>query len=563
MNHKVIGNNKEFAVKLLEALKILADPVKATLGPDGQPILIEKGDRVIMTKDGVSVAESIEVEDPVLNAMIQAIKESARKTNDLVGDGTTGAIVLTEAIIRNSIKYVSAGLITPQTLVNQIKECLPGVIKYLKSKSRKISNENDIRYVALISANNDKEIADKVTEAVVMAGEDGLLQLEDGSTTGIVVSKTEGYQINRGWSIHQDYAPRMMTNTLKQEVLFNNLPNILLYNGDMTDFTEFAEILKAHNKIDEYQKSAEYKQLVVIAHSFSGQIRQMTADNMAMNGLPVMLVETEMMGTPQSRIYLLDDLAVFSGGKVVQSGDIRSIIVRGNGPTNKKIQEGFLGTCGKIRQLKGTTTFYEGIGTDEAKIELVDIIKKQAEDCKSVWDKNLHRQRIAKLVDGIVCIEVGGTTELEIKERKDRVEDSLNATRAAIKEGVVAGGGVALMRWKCETTDMNCGQKVMSESLKSPLCQIISNTGQSPDSILYMISEKEYDYGYDALNKTMVDDVFKAGIIDPYLVVKTALENAVSISCEMLRGGGYCISKKGNTPSQQLVDGLSQPEQNI
>lgn len=536
---------RDWADISLSAVRQLAEPVKATLGPDGLPILLEQiGKPPLITKDGVTVSNSIYVDDPVFNTIIQAVKEASARTGELVGDGTTTAVVLTEALIEKGFQFIKAGLITPQALVREIKELIPGVIEYLQSIGRPINNEDEIRRVASISSNSDVEIAEKVTEAMARCGKDGLFELVQGSGPGIEVIQKEGYQVGKGWSRHKDYAPLMITDPLSQAIVFSNNPSILLYNGEINDPSEFGEFILAFNQVDTALNQAyNMSQIVVVAHQFSGQIRQMVADNWQQHGLPIMLVETEQMGPPMTRIYLLDDLAAYTGGQVIQQGHLKEVIERVM-PTRNKIKDGTLGKCESVRQMKAHTTFDGGQGNQEGILNHVQVIRKQMEIADARWDANIHRMRMARLTNGLVVIEVGGMTELEMKERRDRVDDAVQATRAAMKEGIVPGGGVALLRCSEQLPVLmpgSYGVKVLEHMLQAPIRQIIKNGGESPDKILTKIPVVPSFGGYDALNGKIVESMFEAGIIDPFLVVKTSFEHAISIGCEILRGGGYVV----------------------
>jgi chaperonin GroEL len=550
---KVIGNKADFMEKVIKAVETIATPVKATLGPDGLPILLQREKTPLITKDGVTVAKSIVHDDPVFNTMIQAIREASERTNEEVGDGTTTAVVLVESLIKEGMKFIKADLITPQALVREIKACVPSIISQLDNMSKKIESEEEIKYVAMISSNSDKEIAERVTEAVVKAGADGVTSIEPGSGAFINVKTIGGFQIGKGWGAHKEHALKMLSASGKQEISFGNTPALLCYNGEITDIGEFGEFLMAFNEIDENNPvRSKVSQLVVIAHSFGHQIRQMVADNFAVNGLPVMLVETESWSTENSKVLLLHDLAVITGGKVVQHGNIRSLI-----KDKTTVDDDALGCCDKVVQVKGLTTFYGGEGSKESVLEHVELVRKQMADAEHPWDEGVHRKRIARLLGGITVLECGGITPLEIKEKMDRVTDAVSATRAALKGGVVPGGGKALLNCVSDMLCVSCGAKVMRNVLLSPIRQIIMNTGESPDIIVgQLLKDPTVTYGYDALNRTMVDDMFKSGIIDPLLVVKTAFNNAVSIGCEMLRGGGYVVYKKDGAtadPEEQMA----------
>jgi len=540
MSAKKIGNSNAFRKAAIRALNILATPVKQTLGPDGLPILIQReGLPPLSTKDGVTVAESISVACPVHNTIIHAIKESAQKTNEYAGDGTTSAIVLTEAIVLESLKYIQANQITPQKVALELEYSAVEVVDYLNSISSKVVSNNEILAVASISANGEREVAEKVVEAIDWAGEDGVITLEDGWTRGITVRRIEGYRMGTGFSKHEVYGPKLIMDKERQESQLENA-NILLYDGVMSDWNELGKFLIDMANPRSSQPMLE--PIVIVAHEYSGTVRDKVSEHVALAGLPIILAQTELLGTPNSKIHLLKDLAVLSGGKVISHGKLSSLVDKDTGEVDKS----FLGKCQKIIQTKNDTTFFDGSGLAEDVEKHKKSIKKQISDHDSEFDKNLHRARIGKLVGGIIIVGVGGTTSLEMKERKDRVEDSLNATRAAILEGIVPGGGVALFGASTDlfggsNVDLNIGRQVLRDALRYPLRQIVTNTGISPDVVVDRVLNDEGVVGYDARKKEYSLDMIADGIIDPLRVVKAAFENALSIAIAILKGGGYCV----------------------
>lgn len=542
-NAKYIADREVFTEHLLSAVESLAAPVKATLGPDGLSILIERSkDNPILTKDGVTVADSINLSDPIENVIAQTIKEAAKKTNEAVGDGTTSAIVLTEAILKAGFKQINAGMVSPQKLVREIKEHIPVILDFLNKNARPISKEDEIKNVAMISSNSDEMIASAVAEAVIRAGVDGLLNLEPGQSEGIEIEQTSGYQVGKGWSVHKDHASKMITNKIRQDIMFDCGPEVLLYDGELNDTAIFLNIVNAFNGLDQVAQIAHTPgQLVIVAHSFSGGVRQLVAEMMNANTLSVMLVETEQMGSPSTMVLMLDDLAAYLSGKVIRSGHLGEIYNTQvlNGPIT--MVPGILGKCTSVCQSKSSTVFNNEEPNQDLLQDQILVIKKQIDDSKSMWDKNIHRRRLARLVDGMVAVKVGGRTNLEMVERKDRVEDALNATRAAQKEGIVLGGGMALFRAVESLGAKDIGATVLKEALVVPLTQIINNCGENPDFVIKTLERSGKLAGYDALKLEIIDDMFANGIIDPLLVVKTSLLNAVSISCELLKGGGFSI----------------------
>jgi len=542
MKARKIGNHAEFYRHALEALRILSDPVKATLGPDGLSILIEReGIPPLSTKDGVTVADSIEVANPILNTMIHAVKEVARKTNETAGDGTTTAIVLVQAIVSEAMKFIRAGQCTPQKIANQIIAAKNEVLESIHGLRRDVTTDTEVMNVAKISCNSDMSIAEKVVEAVESAGKDGVIRIEENDGPEILITRVEGYQIGKGWNAHAEYGPKFITDRMNQTSTLENA-NILLYDGTLSDPNVLAEFLNAFAKV----RSANpgLPSTVIIAHDYSGQVRDVLS-KAASAMTPILLVNTEILGTQNSRIYLLDDLAVLTGGRVVQHGCLGDIVNK----DSQEIKPGWLGKCRKVVQGRNTTTFLGGAGKPEDVVKHTDVIRAQIDGCSSGFDKNIHRARIGKLVEGIVMVQVGGMTDLEMKERKDRVEDALNATRAAVLEGILPGGGTALLQAsKKLRKNQSLGGVALSKALEYPIRQIIMNTGESPDEIVAAILKK--GGGWDAFNRKFVKNMFDSGIIDPYRVVRHGFENAVSIAVEIIKGGGYCVFEKtgGNKP---------------
>ena len=342
-----------------------------------------------------------------------------------------------------------------------------------------------------------------------------------------------------GFSKHEVYGPKLIMDKERQESQLENA-NILLYDGVMSDWNELGKFLIDMANPRSSQPMLE--PIVIVAHEYSGTVRDKVSEHVALAGLPIILAQTELLGTPNSKIHLLKDLAVLSGGKVISHGKLSSLVDKDTGEVDKS----FLGKCQKIIQTKNDTTFFDGSGLAEDVEKHKKSIKKQISDHDSEFDKNLHRARIGKLVGGIIIVGVGGTTSLEMKERKDRVEDSLNATRAAILEGIVPGGGVALFGASTDlfggsNVDLNIGRQVLRDALRYPLRQIVTNTGISPDVVVDRVLNDEGVVGYDARKKEYSLDMIADGIIDPLRVVKAAFENALSIAIAILKGGGYCV----------------------
>lgn len=561
---RIIGNAKQFRRAALKALDIIAAPVKATLGPDGSSILIDReGADPLSTKDGVTVANSINVPDPVLNTLITAIKQAAQKTNEYAGDGTTTAIVLAEAVLREGLKYINTDIISSQKLAVQLKNLEPIVLQKLDEISTPIDSETDALHVAMISCNGDAEVAEKVMEAIDIAGRDGVIKLEEHDGRGIVIQKSEGYRIENGWGNHNAYGYAFIKDRANQETVLTNA-YVLCYDGMLTDEQILTDKLKQLAE----PSGGLAKNILIVAHGFSGQVRQLMAA-CASQMAPILLLETRIEGTENSKLLQMEDLSVVVGAKMIKGFETP----KNSDGTDSPPLDLFtvLGRCDKIVQTKKETLFYDGAGTSEEVQKQVDVIKRQIQDLTNEHDRSKYRGRIGRLVGGLVIVKVGGTTPLETKERKDRVEDALNATRAAILEGIVPGGGISLLTIANKMDETNIGSQVLKDALKEPIKQIARNSGESPDVVANRV-DWQNGGGFDARNLVYVTDMIKAGIVDPLRVAKTSFSNALSIAIEILKGGGFSVRlhqsqmsqssmMPGVDPAEQFVTGL--PGDNI
>lgn len=538
---KLIGNDKQFRQAALKALDVLSSCVSSTMGPDGASILIDRGPDYppISTKDGVTVALNISLKDPVLNTFVRAIKEGAERTVATAGDGTTATILLTNAFVVESLKFVRAGQISAQKLALQLKNLEGQIIEKLDSMKRDIKTEEEILNVAMISANGDAEVAEKVVEAVDSAGRDGVISIEECDSQDISVVRIEGFKLDTGWGKHEAYGSLFVTDPGRQEVVLENC-DVLLYDGNLQDYNELAIGLVA--LAEKRGKGGALKPTAIVAHNFGGQVRDLISQQVAKLRLPITLIQTRMAGTVGSQLQWLDDLSVLLKCKIIRHGDMGNI----SNPVGIALDE-YVGKCGKIVQTRNSTTFFGGAGTSEEIQSHVSVIKRQMADFESEFDRSLYRARIGRLVNGIVVVKCGGQSDLAMKERKDRVEDAINATRAAILEGILPGGGTALLAISktLKSQGSALGREVFSRALQYPCRQIAENSGESPDvvvdTIVRMHSLDTPNPGFDARNLVYVDDLFAAGIIDPLRVVKTAFLNALSIAIEILKGGGYSV----------------------
>ena len=523
---------------ILKAIDILATPVKRTLGPEGLPILLQREQQSpLNTKDGVTVAKSICVEEPDINCVIEAIKEAAIKTNELVGDGNTTAILLAEGFIREGFKLIEMDMIKPQELVGLMAEKTKEIVQQLKDITVQLEDEKQRLGVALISSNNDQEIAEKVTEALDRAGEDGVITCDEGTSSEIELLHVEGFQLDSGFHKIGSAGFEFITHPDRQMGICEN-PHILMYNGELNDVNDLANFLVKHTNNGKDVPPG----IVIIAHEFSGPVLGMAISNRQQH-FPIFLVKTPVVGSKffASRPLILKDLSAFLGGEVVPPGEHAFA----NITKIDNYSERFLGTCSKMEISKDTSTFFEGGGEEEEKKIYLQSLKKQHKDATSDWDKDLVKQRIGRMVDGIVVIYSGGRTELEMKEKKDRIEDALNATKAAIQEGVLPGGGCALNYVKDLLGD-GLLDLYFKKVLTYPIRQIYENAGLQTDVILTKIDKRKKDdvyFGYDVKKRKFVDNMLEAGVIDPFKVTKFALYNAVSIATQMLISGGIVSHK--------------------
>ncbi len=497
--------------KLKSGVDKLANAVKVTLGPKGRNVILDKKfGAPTITKDGVSVAREIELKDPIENMGAQLVKEVASKTADDAGDGTTTATVLTQAIFTQGLKNVAAGA-NPMDLKRGIDKAVAVVVENLKGQSKTISSSNEIAQVATISANNDQEIGKMIANAMDKVGKDGVITVEEAKGTETEVKTVEGMQFDRGY-----LSPYFVTNTEKMEAELEN-PYILIYDKKISAMKELLPILESVVQTG--------KPLVIISEDVDGEALATLVVNKIRGALKIAAVKAPGFG--DRRKAMLEDIAILTGGTVVSEE-------RGFKLENTTLE--FLGTAEKINIDKDNTTIVNGAGKKEDIQGRIGQIKSQIENTTSDYDKEKLQERLAKLSGGVAILYIGAATEVEMKEKKDRVDDALHATRAAVQEGVVAGGGVALIRAvdslgeiETENEDQATGINIVKLALEAPLRTIVQNAGSEGSVIIQKIREEKGDYGYNARSDKF-ENLFAAGVIDPTKVTRLALENAASIA---------------------------------
>lgn len=500
---------------LLSGIDQLANAVKVTLGPKGRNVMLSKSfGAPAVTKDGVSVAKEIELEDPYENMGAQMAKEVASKTADIAGDGTTTATVLAQAIAKEGLKNVAAGA-NPMDLKRGLDSAVTSIVAALEESSKKVNGKAEIAQVATISANNDEEIGNLIADAMERVGEDGVITIEESKTAETTLDVVEGMQFDRGY-----LSPYFATDT---EKMVANLENaaILLYDKKISNMKDILPILEGVAKSG--------RPLLIIAEDVDGEALATLVVNKLRGSLKVAAVKAPGFG--DRRKAMLEDIAILTGGLVVSE------------ETGAKLDEvgpEVLGTAKTVTIDKDNTTIVEGAGESDAISGRVGLIRSQIEDTTSEYDREKLQERLAKLAGGVAVINVGAATEVEMKEKKDRVDDALAATRAAVEEGIVAGGGVALIRAATsvdieaiENHDQKLGAQIILKATEAPLRQIVTNAGLEGSVIVNKVKELEGSNGYNA--KTDVyEDLLAAGVIDPAKVTKSALKNAASIAALVL-----------------------------
>lgn len=532
----------KFDIESRDALKrgvdALANAVKVTLGPKGRNVVIEKSfGAPHVTKDGVSVAKEIELEDKVENMGAQMVKEVASKTNDIAGDGTTTATVLAQAIVREGLKNVAAGA-NPMDLKRGIDKAVTAVVENLKSQSQEVGDSTDkVKQVASVSANNDETIGALIAEAFGKVGKEGVITVEEAKGIDTTVDVVEGMQFDRGYQ-----SPYFVTNPEKMLAELEN-PYILLVEKKISSMKELLPVLEP---IAQGGKS-----LLIISEEVEGEALATLVVNKLRGSLKIAAVKAPGFG--DRRKAMLEDIAILTGGQVISEEQ---------GFTMENISLDMLGTAEKVSIDKDNTTIVNG-GGEESKIKgRVNQIKAQMETTTSDYDREKLQERLAKLAGGVAVLYVGAASEVEMKEKKDRVDDALHATRAAVEEGIVAGGGVALVRAIAAlenltgiNSDETTGIKIVRRAIEEPLRQIVANAGGEGSVIVAKVAEGQGDFGYNAKTDEYVN-MLEAGIIDPTKVTRVALENAASVSGMLLTTECVITEVKKDEPAMPMGGGM-------
>ncbi len=522
---KLIVYNTDARASLKAGVDKLANAVKVTLGPKGRNVILEKKfGAPTVTKDGVSVAKEIELDDPIENMGAQMVREVASKTSDIAGDGTTTATVLAQAIYREGLKNVTAGA-NPMDLKRGIDLAVTKVIEYLKSISRDVEGRNEIAQVGAISANNDKSIGELIADAMEKVGKDGVITVEESKSAETVLDVVEGMQFDRGY-----ISPYFVTDTESMEAVLED-PMILIHDKKISAMKDLLPVLE--------KVAQQGKAMLIIAEDLEGEALATLVVNKIRGTLKVAAVKAPGFG--DRRKAMLEDIAVLTNGTVISEE-------QGYKLENATLE--YLGRAKKVVIDKDNTTIVEGSGKADNIKKRVNEIKAQIEKSTSDYDKEKLQERLAKLSGGVAVLKIGASTEVEMKEKKARVEDALHATRAAVEEGIVAGGGVALVRASNvlekltgENLDQTTGVKIVQKALEEPLRQIVDNAGLEGSVVLQKVKEGKDDFGFNAATENY-ENLIKAGVIDPTKVTRTALENAASVSSLLLTTEAVVFEKK-------------------
>lgn len=531
----------KFDIESRDALKrgvdALANAVKVTLGPKGRNVVIEKSfGAPHVTKDGVSVAKEIELEDKVENMGAQMVKEVASKTNDIAGDGTTTATVLAQAIVREGLKNVAAGA-NPMDLKRGIDKAVSSVVENLRTQSQAVGDSTDkIKQVASVSANNDETIGSLIAEAFGKVGKEGVITVEEAKGIDTTVDVVEGMQFDRGYQ-----SPYFVTNPEKMVTELDN-PYILLVEKKISSMKELLPVLEP--------VAQQGKSLLIISEEVEGEALATLVVNKLRGSLKIAAVKAPGFG--DRRKAMLEDIAILTGGQVISEE-------RGFTMENATIE--MLGRAEKVVIDKDNTTIVNGAGEEEQIKGRVNQIKAQMESTTSDYDREKLQERLAKLAGGVAVLYVGAASEVEMKEKKDRVDDALHATRAAVEEGIVAGGGVALVRAIASldnlsgmNQDESTGIKIVKRAIEEPLRQIVANAGGEGSVIVAKVAEGKGDFGYNAKSDEYVN-MLEAGIIDPTKVTRVALENAASVAGMLLTTECVITEVKKDEPAMPPMGG--------
>ena len=528
MASKILKFESDALASMKQGIDVLAKTVKVTLGPKGRNVVIDKKfGAPTVTKDGVTVAKEIELEDPFENMGAQMVKEVASKTSDVAGDGTTTATILAQAIFTQGLKNVTAGA-NPTELKRGIDLGVTKVIEHLKEMSREVSGEKEIAQVGAISANNDKTIGDLIADAMAKVGNDGVITVEEAKSIETTLEVVEGMQFDRGY-----VSPYFVTNAESMETVLEDV-NILIHDKKISAMKDLLPVL---------EKSAQTgKPLLIIAEDIDGEALATLVVNKLRGTLKIAAVKAPGFG--DRRKAMLEDIAILTGGRVISE------------ETGFKLESASLDDLGSAKRItidKDNTTIVEGAGsTDDIKAR-VGQIRAQIENTTSDYDREKLQERLAKLAGGVAVIKIGAATEVEMKEKKARVEDALHATRAAVEEGIVAGGGVALLRSISALDalklkgDQAIGVDILRRSLQEPIRQIVNNAGLEGSVVVQKVVAGKDAFGFNAQTEKY-EDLLKAGVIDPTKVTRSALENASSVAGLLLMTEAMITEKEEEQP---------------
>lgn len=497
--------------RIVHGVNVLADAVKVTLGPKGRNVVLERGyGAPLITKDGVSVAKEVELKDKLENMGAQMVKQVASKTADVAGDGTTTATVLAQSIVREGMRYVAAGM-NPMDLKRGIDKAVSTVVDELKKLSKPCATSKEIAQVATISANSDAAIGDIIAEAMEKAGKEGVITIEEGKSLENELDVVEGMQFDRGY-----ISPYFINQPDKQMAVLED-PMILLHDKKISSIRDLLPVL------EEVAKAG--KPLLIVAEDVDGEALATLVVNSMRGVLKVAAVKAPGFG--DRRKAMLEDIAILTGGTVI-SEEV--------GLSLEKATVKDLGRAKRVEIRKETTTIIDGAGEQQVITDRVASIQRQIEETTSDYDREKLQERVAKLAGGVAVIKIGAATEVEMKEKKDRVDDALHATRAAVEEGIVPGGGVALLRarasiksLKGDNHDQDAGIKIVLRALEEPLRAIAANAGDEPSVVIAKVEEGKGNYGYNAASGEY-GDLVEIGVIDPTKVTRTALQNAASVA---------------------------------
>ncbi|WP_063588386.1 chaperonin GroEL [Achromobacter ruhlandii] len=511
MSAKDVKFHDNAHTRVVKGVNILADAVKVTLGPKGRNVLLERSfGAPVITKDGVSVAKEIELKDKFENMGAQIVKQVASKTADVAGDGTTTATVLAQAIVQEGMKYVASGM-NPMDLKRGIDQAVSGVVEALRKLSKPISTSKETAQVAALSANADEAIGKIIADAMDKVGREGVITVEDGKSLDNELDIVEGMQFDRGY-----LSPYFITDPEKQVAQLDD-PLVLLYDKKISNVRELLPVLESAAKAG--------KPLLIVAEDVEGEALATLVVNAMRGVLKVTAVKAPGFG--DRRKAMLEDIAILTGATVISE------------ETGKQLDKATLqdlGSAKRIEVRKEDTIIIDGAGKQEAIDARVKTLRKQIEDATSDYDREKLQERVAKLAGGVAVIKVGAATEVEMKEKKDRVDDALHATRAAVEEGVVAGGGVALLRARASIQDLkganadqDAGIRIVRRALEAPLRAIVANAGEEPSVVVAKVADAKGNFGYNAATGEY-GDLVEIGVVDPTKVTRTALQNAASIA---------------------------------